>query len=55
MAKILVENEELVSKAVSEANTYIERYRTQRTEIDEINVIADYMYSCAQNRTIDQL
>jgi len=53
MATNLVENEEVVAAAVSKINTYVENYRAQRSAVDEMNKIADYMYSCAQNRTIE--
>lgn len=51
--KNLAENEELVNTVQKEVNTLVDRYKGQRQQIDDWNEIADYMYSCAQNRTIE--
>lgn len=47
------ENEEAVSKAQSEVNRYFANYESQREDIDVLSKISDYMYACAQNRTLE--
>ena len=49
----LAEKEELVGAVVSEISTLVNTYKSHREEVDEMNRIADYMYSCAQNRSIE--
>lgn len=50
--KSLVENEELTKKFAEEAGTYFGRFKSQRDELDSLRQVMDYMYACAQNRTI---
>jgi len=49
----LADNEELVLEVQGEVNTLVETYKTQREDIDVLNKVADYMYACAQNRTLE--
>jgi hypothetical protein len=50
--KNLASDEGLAKSFTSEAETAFEKYRSDREDIDDLNEIADYMYSCAQNRSI---
>jgi hypothetical protein len=51
--KNLITDEKVKAKIRSDINKYFDLYKTQRDEIDTLNKIADYMYECAQNRTLE--
>jgi len=51
MAKLNL-NEDAKKTFLEEADSYFNRFVTDRYEIDQKNRIADYMYACAQNRAI---
>lgn len=53
MATNLAENEEAVGHAQNETVEYFNIYDAQRTHINDFTEVADYMYSCAQNRTLE--
>lgn len=46
------DDEELVKKVQEACELYHQRYKSDRTDIDQKNKVADYMYACAQNRAL---
>lgn len=50
--KNLATEEKVVEAFKSEADSNYNRFKTDREDIDDINEVADYMYACAQNRSI---
>ena len=48
----LAKIEDLSKKFTKQASVYFQRFLQDRGEIDEVNRVADYMYACAQNRSL---
>ncbi len=48
----LADEADLAKKVQDEANVYFERFASDREEIDDKNEQADYMYACAQSRSM---
>ena len=54
MARIdLSENEEVTVAAAKDGQSYFEKFKTQRSDWDDIWEISDYMVKAAQNRTLN--